>query len=231
MAYTVYKHTTPCGKVYIGITKLNPVKRWLNGKGYQKQNYFYKAILKYGWDNIKHEILYSGLTKESAEQKEIELISQYDSTNREKGYNIEKGGSTSEVDESTKEKIRLANIGKRHNEKTRKKLSLLEAQRWQDPEYRKNQIEKRLGRTPWNKGKTTSIEAREKQRQAKLGKYVGEKHWNSKKVICIDTGKVYNSFGEIARELNIKNASHVVAVCKGNKPSAYGYKWKYAEEV
>lgn len=231
MSYTVYKHTTPCGKVYIGITKQNPVKRWLNGKGYQKQDYFYKAILKYGWNNIKHEILYSGLTKEAAEQKEIELISQYDSANREKGYNIEKGGSVSEVAESTKEKIRLANIGKTHGENTRKKLSSLESKRWKDPEYRKNQVEKRRGKAPWNKGKSTSDEVREKQRQAKLGKYTGAKHWNSKRVICIDTGKVYNSFGEIARELNIKNASHVVAVCKGYKPSAYGYKWKYAEEV
>lgn len=50
--YTVYKHTCPNGKVYIGITKRNVEKRWLNGKGYERQPHFYNAILKYGGDNI-----------------------------------------------------------------------------------------------------------------------------------------------------------------------------------
>lgn len=57
----------------------------------------------------------------------------------------------------------------------------------------------------------------------------GDKHWNSKKVINIDTGKIYNSFGEIARELNITNASNIVANCKGKKKSAYGYHWQYLD--
>lgn len=83
------------------------------------------------------------------------------------------------------------------------------------------------GKSAWNKGIKTSLEVRKKQSQAKLNKYTGEKHWNSKKVINLETGKIYNSFGEIARELNIKNASHIVAVCKGKKPSAYGYHWAY----
>lgn len=61
-------------------------------------------------------------------------------------------------------------------------------------------------------------------------KKYGDKHWNSKKVINIDTGKIYNSFGEIARELNIINASNIVANCKGKKLSAYGYHWKYLKE-
>lgn len=33
--YTVYKHTTPSGKVYIGITKQKPWQRWNNGNGYK----------------------------------------------------------------------------------------------------------------------------------------------------------------------------------------------------
>lgn len=35
-----------------------------NGNRYNKSTVFYKAIQKYGWDNIIHEILYSDLTKE-----------------------------------------------------------------------------------------------------------------------------------------------------------------------
>lgn len=101
MAYTVYKHTFPDGKVYIGITSMKPEKRWNKGKGYRrKKNYRYvqplmaRATLKYDWDDIKHEVLFEGLSKEEAEQKEKELIALYRSNEAEYGYNIESGGGT-----------------------------------------------------------------------------------------------------------------------------------------
>ena len=75
--YTVYKHTAPNGKVYIGITKRKLEERWEAGKGYKSNSLFYKAILKYGWANIKHEVIKSGLTKEEAEIAEIYYISLY----------------------------------------------------------------------------------------------------------------------------------------------------------
>lgn len=181
--YSVYMHITPNNKRYIGITKQKPKQRWNSGYGYIQNKYFFNAILKYGWNNIEHQILFTRLSQEEAEEKEIELIAKYKSNNRKYGYNIEKGGHVNK------------------------------------------------GFIAWNKGKQTPLEVREKQRQAKLNKYTGDKHWNSKKVINVETGKIYNSFGEIARELNIANASHIVAVCKGKKNSAYGYHWKYAEEV
>lgn len=103
--YIVYKHTSPSNKCYIGITRLKPNKRWKNGNGYITQQYFYRAIQKYGWENFKHEILHEGLSKEEAEQKEIELISYYDSTNKNKGYNISHGGNCSDsVSEETRKK-------------------------------------------------------------------------------------------------------------------------------
>ena len=78
--YIVYKHTSPSNKVYIGITSQTPERRWRkDGKGYKTHIYFWNAIKKYGWNNFKHEVLFSGLTKEEAEQKEIELIAYYKS--------------------------------------------------------------------------------------------------------------------------------------------------------
>lgn len=112
MSYTVYKHTSPKGKVYIGITKQKPVIRWNSGFGYVHNEYFFRAIKKYGWDNFKHEILFEGLTKEQAEQKEIELIKRFNSTNREFGYNIKAGGDTCEASEETKRKMSIALKGK-----------------------------------------------------------------------------------------------------------------------
>ena len=40
--YYVYKHTSPSGKVYIGITsKHPPERRWANGNGYKKNQPHY----------------------------------------------------------------------------------------------------------------------------------------------------------------------------------------------
>lgn len=224
-------HTVPDGKRYIGMTKQRPTKRWLAGQGYAKQERFFNAILQYGWKNIKHEVLYTGLTKEQAEEKEKELIAKYKSNQREFGYNIESGGLSNSVCEETREKIRIANTGKHHSPETCEKLRLLEIERWKDEEYRRNQVEKRLGKTPWNKGKETSLETRAKQRDAKLGKYIGAEHWNSKKVINLDTGQVFDSIGLVAKALGKKNGSKVVQACKGKRKTAHGYRWAYYEEV
>ena len=91
--YIVYMHKNKInGKIYIGITKQLFKKRCgNNGEQYKKQS-FYKAIIKYGWDNFEHIILYEKLTQKEAEQKEIELINYYKSNNKKYGYNIDKGG-------------------------------------------------------------------------------------------------------------------------------------------
>ena len=92
--YTVYKHTSPSGKVYVGITQQDPEIRWHSGHGYKRQQRFYNAIKKYGWQNITHEIIASGLTKEQAEAEEVRLIALYHSTDRGYGYNTENGGNS-----------------------------------------------------------------------------------------------------------------------------------------
>lgn len=123
--YCVYKHTVPNGKVYIGITGIKPERRWQNGCGYKRQGYFYRAIEKYGWDNFKHEILFSDLTKEEAEQKEVELIALYKSNKRECGYNIANGGlvnSGYSLSEETKRKISDAHKGKKLSEEQKEKM-------------------------------------------------------------------------------------------------------------
>lgn len=86
--YTVYMHVVPNGKVYIGITKTRVNIRWQNGRGYRKQ-LFGKAVKKYGWENIEHIIIKSGIeTEKEALDIEAELIAKYDSTNPDKGYNV-----------------------------------------------------------------------------------------------------------------------------------------------
>lgn len=121
--YVVYKHTTPNGKVYIGITGKNPVERWDYGHGYRQNKHFWNAIVKYGWKNIRHEILFDGLTKQQAEQKEVELIIEYKSNQREYGYNLDNGGKcTGRHSEETKQRIRDSLLGHTVTKETHDKM-------------------------------------------------------------------------------------------------------------
>lgn len=93
--YIVYMHIFPNNKVYIGITSQKPNRRWDNGKGYANNQYMTNAILKYGWENIKHIILCENLSKEQAEREEIKFIKKYKSNMKKFGYNILSGGNIS----------------------------------------------------------------------------------------------------------------------------------------
>lgn len=92
--YCVYKHTVPNGKIYIGITKQKPERRWCGGKGYRSNPHFNNAIKKYGWENIEHEILLSGLTCSEASEYERLFISLFRSNIKEYGYNHTSGGES-----------------------------------------------------------------------------------------------------------------------------------------
>ena len=92
--YTLYKHTSPSNKVYIGITKLDVKLRWRNGAGYQLQPRFYNAIKKYGWNNFSHEIIFTNLTEDEAKLLEQMYIALYESNDLNKGYNISQGGES-----------------------------------------------------------------------------------------------------------------------------------------
>ena len=63
--YCVYKHTSKIdGRAYVGITRVGTKQRWHNGKGYKRNQYFWRYIQKYGWDSLQHEVLYDNLTEE-----------------------------------------------------------------------------------------------------------------------------------------------------------------------
>lgn len=90
--YLVYRHTSPSGKVYIGITGQTASKRWQNGRGYTKNNqpYFNAAIRKYGWKNFKHEIILENVSESEAKYTERYLIRWYKLHNI--SYNVTDGG-------------------------------------------------------------------------------------------------------------------------------------------
>lgn len=91
--YKVYKHTFPNGKVYIGMTSQSLKNRCKNGFAYKFNSIMFADIVKYGWNNITHEILAKNLTKQQADVMERFAIKVANATNSDYGYNISPGGS------------------------------------------------------------------------------------------------------------------------------------------
>lgn len=89
--YSIYKHTCPNGKIYIGITSQEPEQRWNNGFGYQKNTRFFKDIVSFGWNNILHEIIVQVESQSEATRIEKILITSHKSNDPNYGYNIQCG--------------------------------------------------------------------------------------------------------------------------------------------
>lgn len=235
--FVLYKHTCPNGKIYIGITCNKLYRRWQNGKGYHHNKHFTNAINKYGWENIKHEVLFENLTKEEAEQKEIELIAKYDLTNRKKGYNCDNGGLLGsyghKVDENARKKISKANKGRKAwnkgipmSKETKEKLSESLKKRnikgVNNPFYNHKHTEEtkkkisdiHKGKIPYNKGIPMKQESKEKM---------------SKPVICVETNTIYYSLSEASRKTKIF-VGNISKCCNGIRKTAGGYIWRYANE-
>ena len=113
--YIVYMYTNIVnGKKYIGITKRGSIKYRTRGKfkGYKGCSHLYAAIHKYGWESFKKEVIAYNCTKEEAESMEKEFIAFYDSTNPQKGYNIQKGGiSAGGLSEEGRKRLSEINSG------------------------------------------------------------------------------------------------------------------------
>jgi len=242
--YTVYKHTTPNGKVYIGITSRKPEERWRkNGSGYTTSPHFYSAIKKYGWENINHEIIKTGLTREEAWEMEKSLIAMYDSTNRNRGYNQTFGGEfglkiTPEIrrklserkikyysNPSAIEELRKRATGYKHSEEAKRKMS----------EHHKGITHKATDE--WKSNISVSLKkyyqnqenrarhAEDFNRIAKLGleksKAVDQID-NAGNVVC-----TYKSMKEAYRKTGIRDGG-ISKCCNGKTKTAGGYYWRYA---
>lgn len=201
--YKVYIHIFPNNKKYVGITKQEPKHRWRNGKKYENNIYMKNAIQKYGWENIEHKILFSNLTKEGAESKEIELIKHYKSNNKKYGYNILSGGNVSNgMTKEMIEKMSKDRKGKHYSEKT---------------EFKK-------GHKPWTTGKKMDDGFKKKLSESHLGQIA----WNRKKVKCLENNKIYNSIKEASIKLNIVETS-IQRVCRGVMKQTHGLHFEYID--
>ena len=247
MPYKVYKHTAPNKKVYIGITKQPVDRRWRNGDGYKENLLFYRAIQKYGWDNFVHEVLYENISKEEAEAIEINLIRQYKSNIPRYGYNIEHGGNTvGTLAESTKEKIRLANTGKKASDIAKKHMSQAHKQRViahgmangmggegeRNPFYGRHHSEstkkilhqKNSGTNSAWYGRLHTDEEKKKISKSLM-----------KRVCQLDeSGNIlatFDSLHDAANHVGAKSQSTIGQCANGKRKTAHGYIWRYYSDV
>lgn len=254
--YCVYMHTSPNEKRYIGITEKSPEKRWRNGTGYSNNRQFMNAIKKYGWANFRHEVLFSDLSKESAQRIEQLLIFVYKSADPNNGYNRTLGGeSASGWVHTEDEKLRMSEshkgeknhfYGKNHTDESLEKMRKAS-----------------LGNNNWL-GRKHSEESKEKIRQARIGvssrsgwkmtQEQKDKISEKRKALCKNESFIklmreasrnkktvyqYTLGGDLVQTWDSRHHAEndfisgrkslaIGKCCQGNCKSAYGYIWSYA---
>lgn len=246
--WKLYRHTTPVIKYYYGITNAdNPNKRWLNGLGYRTQTVFFRAIIKYGWDNIKHEIIAENLTLEEAKKLEKEYIKKDKTNVREyghsaNGYNMTEGGDSTPfhyeieneekkniMEEKVYSKIRIPVDAYDMNGKFIKSFESIRAASKElhcDPGSISNNIK---GKLHYTKGYRFSIHEEPIKN--------GSNKYYEKQVNMFDFAgnylQTFKSCAEASKYVNfgVKKDSSIIAACaKGDRGSYKGYLWSYTDK-
>lgn len=171
---------------YVGRTIRTPKKRWgKDGQGYKEQ-YFYQAILKYGWDNFEHLILEEGDADSFAYLSEREKYW----TKYYKADDITNGGYT----------ILSGGIGGQYTPEERKRLSKVMRQSYIDNPMKKEKISNSLK------------EYYKKNPNIQKTKEHIQKNFH-KEVICLETKEIYNSVRECARLNDLKSHTDISKMC------------------
>lgn len=222
--YSVYMHVFPNDKVYIGITSMEPEKRWLkDGYGYKNQTRVYRAIKKYGWNNIEHIIVAQNVNIETAKNMEVDLIALYNSTNKKHGYNSDLGGNLHSKE--TREKISKARMGQHPTEEARNKMSESRKGKPKSEEHKR-----KIGES--NRGKILSDETKEKIRQKATGRHqdtvndprnmpVFQYDMSTKQLVG-----VYLSISKASRDTGLSK-NHISECAKDKRRQEGGCIWVY----
>lgn len=197
----IYKITSPTNKIYIGQTTdfIRRFKGYKNLKSCINQVRLYASLVKHGYENHKFEVIESCLL-EFLNQQERYWQDFYDVLNKN-GLNCfltQTNEKSKKLSESVKIKIGLKNKGRIKSLDEREAIS----------KRTKGRIiseETRMKQSKAMKGRKVKIETRLKISNSKKGRKVTGKvlenllntrNDSSKKVINIETNKIYNSIKE-----------------------------------
>lgn len=243
-SYCVYKHTSPSGKVYIGITRQTESKRWKNGFGYKSSPHFWNAIQKYGWHSFAHDVLLHDLSEEEACRAEKELIAKYRATDARFGYNDKSGGQVgSHLNDNAKKKISDANkqYYKLHPEKRKELADKARARVWSDDSRQKLSLSKKGKPIPvddeWRAKMVAGTRRRYQEdvqlREETIARCIRNGMSQRKAVEQLnDDGTLiarYESGKEAGRQTGIPDGN-ILRCCRGSAKHAGGYRWRFAIE-
>lgn len=213
--------------IYIGMTKLKPRDRFILHCSDHSMN-FSRIINEIGRNNFSVEQIDRAKDKEEALLKE-EFWTVFYKNQNYKLYNKRIANHLTE-EEKQKLKERMKGDknpwrGQHHTEETKRKISeSLKGEK--APNFGKHlsdETRRRLSEA--HKRYKASEETRRKQseyRKEHLQGFCKEKI----QVQCIETGIIYESMREAARQTGISNI-HIGQVCKGKNKTAGGFHWRY----
>ena len=225
--YTVYKLTSPTGKIYIGCTGGSPRKRWNSGYGYQHNIFLNEDIKKYGWKAFTKEIVCEKLTKEGAEKIEKQLVDLLDTRNPLIGYNVFTGGNRQGAKASAEGLARHSKGMKaayRKDPSLRKRLSITMINKFAGDSTYSASISASCKKTRSTPEYREALSNRVKAYYARTGEKPARK---AIPVICIETGEVYSSMTKAEQATGIDHRS-ISYVCNGIKYTAGGLHWRFA---
>lgn len=228
----VYRYTAPSGKVYIGQTINEKLRKSQHKYAGDPHSAFHRAIKKYGFDAFTYAVLYRGFSSyEELDEFEAFMIDVHKSL-VPFGYNQSTGGQgTHSVCAETRERIRAAGLGRKHTVETRRLISE------QAKALYKNNPELLSKRWVCQAGWKHTESAKMKMSAAKKGRSLPPEH-AAKIAAKVRRQPVeqYTLDGVFIRLWpSVKDAADSVkcastrisAVCAGRKPTCRGYKWKY----
>ena len=198
----IYKITSPSGRIYIGqsVNIDNRISSYKNLKC-KNQTKLYRSLLKYTFENHTFEVI-EECSVEILNERERHWQDFYNSS-KKKGLNCKLTKTNDKVgllSNETKIKIGAGNKGKKVSLESRKKMSIakknISEETRQKFRNKKISIETKTKLSLFFKGR----KIKESTRLNLL-----ENNGKSKKVICTETLKIYNSANQCAIENNIKH--------------------------
>lgn len=234
----IYKITNLINnKIYIGQTIRSFVDRINDYKNGLGNNYLNNSFNKYGFNNFKFEIIDTASSINELNLKEINYILQYNSTNKNIGYNLELGGRNSSPSPETLEKMSKSHTGikqtdhwikKRIHEKGSDNAKKYGRKKTDEDKKRLSEISPKY----WL-GKERDEETRRKISETKKRNGVSQKTLDAQAktvyVINVENGeyKSYHSTSQASQNEGISGAT-VSRYCNANKIKN-GFKWTYVK--
>lgn len=180
-------------------------------------------------------IVHENLSQQEAYDLEIKYIKEY-GRKCDGGIliNLTEGGEGAKHNEETRKKLSLIKTGLKASDETKKKMSEARKGKIRKPESIKKMVETRKA----NGGFIPTEETRKKMSEVALitGKCKGSKNPAARPILAFDKNNNFISEFSTAREaaeaLNIGSCwKHIPAVCRGQRKHTCGYVFKYADEM